>query len=78
MKPNEHSLYDSMLNVAAQYALDNKGRCYSVLWDGKSFSVRASERDGIENLKVVCIAQHWAGDEVQLRFTGAYSEWRKP
>jgi hypothetical protein len=76
MSPNEHPYYDQALNRAAERALTNRGDCFSVWWDGDSVYVRASEAAGPKNGKLICIAQHWADDTVQLRFTGAHSEWR--
>jgi hypothetical protein len=74
--PRAHPYYERSINHAAERAFDSKGACFTVWWDGDSVYVRASEAAGPKNGKLVCIAQHWADDTVQLRFTGARSEWR--
>jgi hypothetical protein len=71
----QHPAYDSSLRHAAKRALDNKGDCFSVWYDGEAVYVRASEAVKPPNSTLVCIAQHWADTRVQLRFNGAWSEW---
>lgn len=75
MDVKEHPAYDSSLRHAAKRAHDNKGDCFSVYWDGEAVYVRASEAVPPPNSTLVCIAQHWADGQVQLRFKGAWSEW---
>lgn len=76
MNANEHPHYDSSIRRAAERAFADNGACFSVYFDGKDIIVQTSEAAPPKDATLVCIAQHWAGDSVQLRFRGAHSEWR--
>jgi hypothetical protein len=52
-----------------------EGGCFSIYFDGAAIFVRASEAAAPPNSKLVCIAQRWDDKTVQLRFSGARSEW---
>lgn len=71
----EHPAYDSSIRKAAERAFENKGACFSVHYDGEAVYVRASEAAPPPNSKLICIAQFWADSTVQVRFSGAWSEW---
>lgn len=49
--------------------------CYGVYFDGEAMYVRATHAAQPANSVLVCIAQHWNRDAVQLRFNGANSTW---
>ncbi len=71
----EHSAYDDAIRKAADRAYRSPGDCFSVWYDGQAVYVRASEAMRPPNSILVCIAQQWDDKTVQLRFTGARSEW---
>jgi hypothetical protein len=50
---------------------------YVVYFDGKAAFVREAGSEAPPNSEVICIAQRWNGDTIQLRFAGARSEWVK-
>jgi hypothetical protein len=68
---------DGLRSAARLAAADPAGRSYNVFWDGKAVSVRAPDGVPPQNGIVVCIAQKWDANTVQLRFAGARSEWVK-
>jgi hypothetical protein len=68
---------DGLRSAARLAAVDPAGRSYSVSWDGRTIFVRAPDGVLPPNSTVVCIAQRWDADTVQLRFAGARSEWVK-
>jgi len=70
-----HPSYDAGVHRAAVRAYEDKGACFSVYFDGVAIYVRASTAAPPPNAKLICIAQHWRDSTVQLRFTGARSEW---
>ena len=82
---HNHPAYDDALRRAAQRAYESRGEgtgqkvysppCFSVWFDGEAIYVRASEAAPPLNATLVCIAQHFTKGTVQLRFTGARSEW---
>jgi hypothetical protein len=69
-----HPGYDDALRQAAKLAGLAGGISYAVHWDGKALYVRAPGQSP-PNSHVVCIAQKWDVSTVQLRFSGARSEW---
>ena len=69
-----HPSYNDAVRNAARRARADSA-CYSVYWDGTAIYVRASEAARPPAAKLVCIAQVWNADTVQLRFDGARSEW---
>ena len=71
----DHPSYNDSIRNAARRAFENKGDCFSVYYDGEAVYVRASEAAKPGNSKLICIAQHWSENRVQLRFNGAWSEW---
>jgi len=70
-----HPAYDSGVANAVRRAIEDKGACFSVYWDGTAIFVRTSEAAPPPSSKRVCIAQWWRDNLVQLRFDGARSEW---
>ena len=46
-----------------------------IYWDGEDIFVRISTAVPPPNSKLVCIAQHWSGDVVQVRYERAQSMW---
>lgn len=79
MKAEEHAFYDASLQRAAERAhghLVEENACYAVYFDGESVFVQTFEAAKPKNATLVCIAQAWDPHTVQLRFTGARSEWR--
>lgn len=77
MNAKDHPAYDGGVNNAVRRAFSSPGDCFSVYFDGKAIFVCASEAAAPKDADLVCIAQRWDVDTVQLRFPGAYSEWRK-
>lgn len=68
--------YNDGLRAAARLAaVDPAGRSFSVFWDGKAVTVRGPDGIAPPNGVVICIAQRWDANAVQLRFAGARSEW---
>ena len=72
-----HPAYDDSVRTAVRRARQNPGDCFSVYWDGTAIYVRAVEAARPPAAKLVCIAQVWDADTVQLRFAGARSEFVK-
>ena len=85
--PEDHPAYNSSLQCAARRAWENREEghtetgyyppCFTVYFakDGKTIYVRDSKAAPPPNAKTVCIAQHFTGGTVQLRFDGARSQW---
>lgn len=71
---------DDATRYAARRARREPGQCFTVYrtphlvyeW---TFYVRNSKDAAPDGASVLCIAQHWSGDTVQLRYRGARSEW---
>jgi len=72
-----HPAYEAGRATAVRRARENPGECCTVYWDGKAIFVRMSVAAPPPNSKVVCIAQVWDANTVQVRFDGAHSEWVK-
>lgn len=72
-----HPAYKDSVRHAADRAYRDKGECYSVYFDGEAVYVRISSAARPPNAKLICIAQYWSDQTVQLRFDGAKSEWVK-
>ena len=73
-----HPSYDDGLRNAARLAgADPAGKSYTVYFDGSAIFVRPPGATAPANSQVVCIAQKWDANTVQLRFAGARSEWVK-
>lgn len=70
-----HPAYNDAARRAAERAFAEPGECYSVYFDGSAVYVRNSAAAPPQGAKLVCIAQRWDDRTVQLRFTGARSEW---
>ena len=70
-----HPAYNDAVRNAVDRARRNPGDCFSVYYDGEAVFVRASEAVKPRDAKLICIAQRWDADTVQLRFDGARSEW---
>jgi len=73
--------YDDAIAQAVRCAArhpvsDYRNGCYWVYQDGQTMFVRHSSDPKPEGAVGVCIAQRWDEQRVQLRFTGARSEWR--
>ena len=73
----KHPAYGDSLRTAVRRARSNPGDCFSVYWDGTAIYVRASEAVPPPASKIVCIAQVWDANTVQLRFADARSEFVK-
>ena len=71
-----HPAYESSLANAVNRASRERDACFSVYYDGEAIYVRDSKALAPPNSKLVCIAQSWDANTVQLRFNGAHSEWR--
>jgi len=71
-----HPAYESSLSQAVDRARREPSECVSVYYDGTSMFVRLSSVEKPPNSKLICIAQRWDDKTVQLRFDGAWSEWR--
>jgi len=72
-----HPAYEAGRATAVRRARETPGACFTVYWDGVAIFVRASEASAPPRSKVVCIAQVWDANTVQVRFDGAHSEWVK-
>lgn len=70
-----HPSYNTAVDTAARRAFAEQGECYSVYFDGTNIDVRNSAAAKPKDAKLVCIAQKWDANTVQLRFSGARSEW---
>ena len=71
-----HPAYgDAIQNSARQAHASNE--CFSIFWDGFSIYVRNSHAIPPPNSKVICIAQRWDNNTVQLRFAGVRAEWAR-
>jgi hypothetical protein len=73
--------YDDAVAHAVQRAArhdiaDYRNGCYVVWQRGQEMFVQPSGQPAPEGAKMVCMAQRWDAERVQLRFDGAYSEWR--
>ena len=68
-----HPSYDDGLRNAARHAAE--GTETAVYWDGMAIFVRSVYAPKVAGATVVCIAQKWDENTVQLRFAGARSEW---
>ena len=73
----KHPPYGDSLRTAVRRAGSNPGDCFVVYWDGTAIYVRAAEAARPPASKLVCIAQVWDVDTVQLRFADARSEFVK-
>jgi hypothetical protein len=70
-----HPHYGASVRRAAERAYNEPGECYSIYYDGTDIIVQNSAAAKPQDAKLVCIAQKWDDKTVQLRFTGARSEW---
>lgn len=69
---------DDAVAHAADRANRDRGACFSVyLDDNGTYYVRASEAVRPASVKLICIAQYWGDETVQVRYDGARSEWRR-
>lgn len=71
----DHPAYNDALRNAAERAA--KGWETVVWWDGMALFVRNVDAKKPPNAVSVCFAQKWDDNTVQLRFSGARSEWVK-
>jgi len=71
----EHRAYNDALQYAALVA--SMGEPCTVYWDGESIFVRRPDDYVPADSQVICVAQKWDDRTVQLRFSGARSEWVK-
>jgi hypothetical protein len=69
----DHPAYDDALRQAVRLAA--AGDQAAVYWNNTGLIVRPCADDKPVNAIVVCIAQRWNAQTVQLRFAGARSEW---
>jgi hypothetical protein len=72
----EHPGYDTAIREAAVRAASSPQN-YAVYWDGAAFYVRNCNAAPTPGMVVIAIAQRWDAKTVQLRFSGARSEWVK-
>jgi hypothetical protein len=72
-----HPAYNDSLRTATRRAAESPGACFTVYFDGAAIYVRTSEAAAPPHAMRVCIVQRWDDKTVQLRFTGARSEWVK-
>jgi len=70
-----HPAYEDSIRTAVRRAATSPEESFTVYWDGTAVFVRASYAPRPACSKVVCIAQRWDANAVQLRFDGARSEW---
>jgi hypothetical protein len=85
MAAAKHPAYRDACQQAARRAYDEResGRsdkgynppCFAVYFDGEKMFVRATTEDQPDDSVLICIAQHWNQNAVQLRFSGANSTW---
>lgn len=66
--------YNDAIRHAAHRAYRER-ECIWVYRKGETFFVRRTDEDEPEGARKLCIAQIWSGNQVQLRFDGAWSEW---
>jgi len=71
-----HRAYNSGLARAVERAAQEDA-CMSLYYDGAAIFVRDSKAAAPPQSILVCIAQRWDEATVQLRFSGARSEWVK-
>ena len=69
----KHPAYNDALRQAIKLAA--AGTEASVYYDGKGVMVRSAYAPKPDGAAVVCIAQRWDEKTIQLRFSGARSEW---
>jgi hypothetical protein len=72
----EHKDYHAMVTHAAYLASVNRGECFHVYFDGEALFVLHSAEEPPPNATILCIAQHHTSGVVQVRFSGAWSEFR--
>jgi hypothetical protein len=70
-----HPAYKDALRRAIGRAAGGKET--AVYWDGTAVYVRDAYAPKPADAATVCIAQRWDDKTVQLRFSGARSEWVK-
>lgn len=76
---DENVNYDQALSLAITYAAQMPNKCiavYKYAYDDLYVVQEATEKVP-QGPTVVCIAQRWDENTVQLRFSGARSEFRK-
>jgi len=69
----KHPAYNDALRQAIKLAA--AGTEAAVYWDTKGVMVRDAHAPRPDGAQVVCIAQRWNEQTIQLRFSGARSEW---
>jgi hypothetical protein len=67
--------YREAVATAARRAHADPGSSHCVYWDGEDIFVRISTAVKPPNSKLVCIAQHWPDNTVQVRFDRGRSVW---
>lgn len=77
MKAEEHPAWAKSLQSAIRRARVQKPDTVAIYFDGENVFVRMAKAAPPANARVVCMAQQWDDDTVQLRFEGARSEWIK-
>ena len=70
-------LSDLAKQIAAVAAAEHPDTCFAVYSSDTSVFVREATDSAPLGADIICIAQRWDERNVQLRFRGAYSEWRK-
>ena len=71
-----HNDYHAMVTHAAYLASVNRGECFHVYFNGEALFVTHSAEAPPPNATILCIAQHHSSGVVQVRFSGAWSEFR--
>jgi hypothetical protein len=72
----EHKAYDSGLATAVRRAAAENA-AMSVYYDGCAIFVRDAKAAAPKGARLVCIAERWDPETVQVRFAGAHSEFVK-
>ena len=70
-----HPAFNDAVRHAVRLASEHRPACFSIYFDGFAIFVRASGEPQPPKSKLICIAQHWSDDQIQLRYDGAVSEW---
>ena len=75
MNAKDHKAYNDSLRYAAQCAYRSTGESFSVYFNGHAMFVLGEDEAKPSKAQLICIAQQWSGNTIQLRFQGAHSEW---
>lgn len=70
-------LSDLGKTIAAEAAARHPDMCFAVYFNDNTIFVRDATDSAPFGADLICVAQRWDAKSVQLRFKGAYSEWRK-